>query len=170
MNLEEAKKTILAQVIQKQTRYEAGDVVATPMGTGVVAASMESDFEFPIAGDEEEDDATRKVQASESSPAYVVAFGGRSGVFRAEDLEQTTFEGDESFTEGEALASIAEVDVTEDDLPDGWDVQSLLDYWADIGTWTACVEGLQGEVDSPESICSDRKTLVLGTERWRNRF
>lgn len=153
----------------KANRFQAGDVVATPMGTGVVAASLEEDFEFPTSDGMGEENVV-ELEASSESPVYVVGFGGESGAFKAEDMEKTAFDEEPEFHDGEALASIDELDVTEDDLPDGWDIQSLLNFWADLGDWEGCVSELQGELENPQRICSDRKSLVLGTERWRNRF
>lgn len=51
------------------TRYEEGDVVATPDGRGVVAAVLTEQFYFPQEGGEDE---YEQVSATSDQPAYVV--------------------------------------------------------------------------------------------------
>lgn len=156
------------------TRYVEGDVVATPRGKGVVGASMEENFEFPV-GEGEGDESVIEIEASSSSPAYVVGYVGESAVYRASALESSSFDDDETpeETDGpEALAEVSEVSLEEIDLPQDWEPESLLDWWASIGgTWDDCTSELEDEPDiEEETLCADRKSAVHGTERWRNRF
>ena len=152
------------------TRYDEGDEVATPDGPGVVAAVVTDDLEFPQGGDELVD-----VEASDEKPAYVVGLEAvGSAVYRASALETTDLEGENGSTDGEALTDIVDEDVDAlDGLPEGWDRESVLEYWSSIGgSWEACTEDMTDELgaERARSHCSAMKDEVLRTTRWRNRF
>ena len=171
---------------QIDSRYEEGDVVATDRGRGVVAAVLAEDFEFPQG-----DDDLAEVSASDDQPAYVVGLTSTdsgdagSAVYRASDLEASSFPDDDGDGEGGGPAetdsdgSITDV-VSEsvdalDGLPEGWNRQSVLKYWSSIGgSWEECVDDLTDDEDFDEERareqCSAMKDEVLRTTRWRNRF
>ncbi|SEO52066.1 hypothetical protein SAMN04487948_10347 [Halogranum amylolyticum] len=152
------------------TRYDTGDVVATPDGRGVVAAVLTEEFEFPQGTDE-----TTSVDASDDSPAYVVGLDGSgSAVYRASALEATEFDGDVPDVEGDAETAVVNEDVNGlDDLPEGWDRESVLEYWSSIGgSWESAVDDLTDEFgeERAKQLASATKDELLRTERWRNRF
>lgn len=65
---------------------DEGDTVDTPDGKGVVAAEMSETFKWPPTG--------KEVEASRGNEAYVVGLvDGGSAVYRADDLEETSFKG-----------------------------------------------------------------------------
>ena len=155
------------------TRYAEGDEVATPDGRGVVAAVLTDDFEFPQSGGED-DYAT--VEAGDDRPAYVVGLESvGSAVYRASSLASSDLEDDATeSTDGDRLTDIVDEDVNGlDDLPEGWDRDSVLEYWSSIGgSWEECAEELADEFDEERARehCSAMKDEVLRTRRWRNRF
>lgn len=155
---------------QSGTPYENGDVVATPDGRGVVLATRTEEFSFPQAGHDH-----TAVGASPERPAYVVALEtGGSAVYRAEALETTTF-GETRLpeTKDERLTEILDEDMTSQDrLPEGWDRREALEYWASVGSWTACVSDRENELgeQTAEAQCTAIKDLISGTERWREHF
>lgn len=155
------------------TRYETGDVVATPDGRGVVAAVLTEQFYFPQEG---EDDEYEQVSATADQPAYVVGLEtSGSAPYRASALEATDLETDDvPEVEGERLADIVDEDVAGlDDLPEGWNRNSVLEYWEEIGgSWGECVDDLSDEFNQERANqqCSAMKDEVLRTQRWRNRF
>jgi hypothetical protein len=155
------------------TRYETGDVVATPNGRGVVAAVLTEQFYFPQEGG---DDEYKQVSATADQPAYVIGLEtSGSAPYRASALEATDLETDNvPEMEGERLADIVDEDVSGlDDLPEGWDRNSVLEYWEEIGgSWEECVGDLTDEFDEERANqqCSAMKSEVLRTQRWRNRF
>jgi hypothetical protein len=157
------------------TRYEEGDVVATPDGRGVVAAVLTERFYFPQEGGEDE---YAQVSATDDQPAYVVGLESvGSAPYRASALEATSLGDDEADVleiEGERLASVVNEEVNGlDSLPEGWDRESVLEYWEGIGgSWEECVEDMTDEFgeERAREHCSAMKDEVLRTERWRNRF
>ena len=158
---------------ESATRYAEGDEVATPDGRGVVAAALTDDFEFPQDG---EDDYAA-VEASDDRPAYVVGLEAvGSAVYRASSLEASDLEADDATesTDGDALTDVVDEDVNGlDELPTGWDRDSVLEYWSSIGgSWEACTADLTDEFDEERArqLCSAMKDEVLRTQRWRNRF
>jgi hypothetical protein len=162
------------------TLYSEGDIVATPNGRGVVMGVITEDFEFPEQTEGEvdsSDEGVIEINASSNTPAYIVGFVEESGAYRASSLEASSLDEDAEVkrTDGDSLAFIeGGIDVDpEDDLPEGWDEQSLMSWWASIGgTWDDCVNELEDEDmgPEPELQCSDFKSMVAGTERWRGRF
>ena len=115
------------------TRYDTGDVVATPDGRGVVAAVLTEQFYFPQEGG---DDESEQVSAGADQPAYVVGLETvGSAPYRASTLEATDLEtNDMPEVEGERLADIVNEDVSGlDDLPESWDRNSVLEYWEGVG-------------------------------------
>ena len=159
---------------ESATRYTEGDEVATPDGRGVVAAVLTDDFQFPQGGGE---DDYADVEASDDRPAYVVGLEAvGSAVYRASSLEASDLEDDDATesTDGEALTEIVDEDVNGlDDLPEGWDRNSVLEYWSSIGgSWEECAEDLTDEFEEERARehCSAMKDEVLRTQRWRNRF
>ena len=157
---------------ESATRYQEGDVVATPDGRGVVAAVLTDDFEFPQGDDELVD-----VDADDDSPAYVVGLEAvGSAVYRASALEASDLEDEDASeeTEGDALTDVVDEDVNGlDDLPEGWDRDSVLEYWSSIGgSWEECAEDMTDEFEEERAKehCSAMKDEVLRTQRWRNRF
>ncbi|WP_336344041.1 hypothetical protein [Halalkalicoccus ordinarius] len=156
------------------TRYEEGDVVATPDGRGVVADVLTEGFYFPLEGGEDE---YEQVSATSDQPAYVVGLESvGSAPYRASALETTSFEDedDTADVEGKRLASVVNEEVDGlDSLPEGWDRESVLEYWEGIGgSWEDCVEDMTDEFgeERAKQHCSAMKDEVLRTERWRNRF
>lgn len=154
------------------TRYDEGDVVATPDGRGVVAAVLTSKFEFPQGDDELAD-----VSASSDQPAYVVGLEAvGSAVYRAAALAASDLEDDDATrqTDGEALTDVVDEDVNGlDGLPEGWDRDSVLGYWSSIGgSWEECVEDMTDEFgeERAKEHCSAMEDEVVRTQRWRNRF
>lgn len=160
------------------TRYDEGEVVATPDGRGVVAAVLTDDFEFPQGTDE-----TVGVDARDDHPGYVAGLErGGSAVFRASSLNAASLDdsdGDDSDddvpeVDGEAETEVVDEDVDGlDNLPDGWDRGSVLSYWSSIGgSWESAVDDLTDEFgeDRAERLASAMKDELLRTERWRNRF
>ncbi|WP_255167701.1 hypothetical protein [Natrononativus amylolyticus] len=152
-----------------ETRYDEGDVVATPDGTGVVAAVLAEDFEFPRGTDE-----LTEVDASDDRPAYVVGLESvGSAVYRASALRSSSFD-EETTVDGEALTELVDEEVDAlDSLPEGWDRESVLEYWSSIGgSWESCVDDMSDEFEGERAKehCSAMKDEVLRTERWRNRF
>ncbi|AGB36873.1 hypothetical protein [Natronococcus occultus] len=154
------------------TRYEEGDVVATPNGRGVVAAVLTDSVEFPQEGDELTD-----VSASDDQPAYVVGLEDvGSAVYRASALETSDLEDEDATreTDDEALTEVVDEDVNGlDGLPEGWDRDSVLEYWSSIGgSWKSCVDDLTDEFEEERAKehCSAMKDEVIRSERWRNRF
>lgn len=154
------------------TRYDTGNVVVTPDGRGVVAAVLTDDFEFPQGNEDE----YANVSASNDQPAYVVGLESvGSAPYRASALEATDLDTEDvPQIEGERLADIITEDVIGlDDLPEGWDRNSVLEYWEGVGgSWSECVEDLTDEFeeDRAKQQCSAMKDEVLRTQRWRNRF
>lgn len=156
------------------TRYEEGDVVATPDGRGIVAAVLTEQFYFPQEGGEDE---YERVSATSDQPAYVVGLESvGSAPYRASALEASSLEDDEGTAdvEGERLADVVNEEVNGlDSLPEGWDRESVLEYWEGVGgSWESCVEDMTDEFgeERAREHCSAMKDEVLRTERWRNRF
>ncbi len=155
------------------TRYVTGDVVATPNGGGVVAAVLTEQFEFPQP---DGDDDFAAVSASNDRPAYVVGIeSGGSAVYRASSLEEANFDEDDTPNpDGTPETDIIDEDISGlDDLPEGWDHRSVLEYWASVGgSWDECVEDVTDDwsEEQQKQHCSAMKDTVLGTKRWRTRF
>lgn len=155
------------------TQYETGDVVATPDGRGVVAAVLTEQFYFPEEGDEDE---YEQVSATSDQPAYVVGLESvGSAPYRASALEVTDLETETvPDVDGERLATVIDEEVNGlDELPEGWNRDSVLEYWEDVGgSWSECVTDLTDEFgeDRAKQQCSAMKDEVLRTQRWRNRF
>lgn len=154
------------------TRYDEGDVVATPDGRGVVAAVLTESFEFPQA-----DDATTSVDASTDRPGHVVGLEtGGSAVYRVSGLEASSFDDgpERTDTDGERLTTVVDEPVDGlDDLPEGWDRESVLSFWSSVGgSWEAAVDDLREEFgeDRAKRFALAMKDEILRTERWRNRF
>jgi hypothetical protein len=97
-------------------------------------------------------------------------------VYRASALKATDLEDDDATreTDGETLTEIVDEDVNRfDTLPEGWDRDSVLEFWSSIGgSWDACVEEMTDEFGEKRAKehCSAVKNEVVRTERWRNRF
>ncbi|NUC72928.1 hypothetical protein HTZ84_11500 [Haloterrigena sp. SYSU A558-1] len=154
---------------ESATRYSAGDAVATPDGRGVVAAVLTDDVEFPQGGGEDDYAA---VEAGDDRPAYVVGLERvGSAVYRASSLETSDLEDDDATesTDGDAVTDVVDEDVNGlDDLPEGWDRDSVLEYWSSIGgSWEECAEDLTDEFDAERAkqLCSAMKDEVLRTRR-----
>lgn len=157
------------------TRYDEGDVVVTNLGRGVVAAVLSDDFEFPVG-----EEGLTDVQASDDRPAYVVALeatGDEAGaaVYRASALEASSFDDDQTQRDGDVpVTDVVSEDVDGlEDLPEGWNRRSVLEYWASIGgSWEECTEDMADELgdERAREHCSAMKDEVLQTTRWRNRF
>lgn len=152
------------------TRYDEGDVIATPDGRGVVAAVLTDDFEFPTG-----EDGVTDVDARDDRPAHVVGLEEvGSAVYRAGAIESTDFDADDPTTDGDRVAGILNGDVDGlDDLPQGWDRESVLEYWSSVGgSWESAVDDLREEFDEDRAkrLASAMKDELLRTERWRNRF
>ena len=156
---------------QAATPYEAGDVVATPDGRGVVLATRTEDFSFP----QNEGNEHADVGASPERPAYVVALEeSGSAVYRADALETTTF-GETQLPEvpDERVTDIVDEGIdSEGDLPEDMDRREALEYWASVGSWKACVADRENELGerTAEAQCTAIKDLIAGTERWHEHF
>ena len=140
------------------TRYDEGDAVATPDCRGIVAAVLTEGFEFPQPGGEDE---YASVDASDDRPAYVVGLEAvGSAVYRASALEATGLDAEPERTDGEALTDVVDESVNGlDDLPEGWDRESVLEYWEGVGgTWEECVEEMTDEFGE------ERERALLGDE------
>lgn len=123
---------------QIDSQYAQRDVVATDRGRGVVAAVVAADSEFPHG-----DDDLTEVSSSDDQSAYVVGLestadagdgngvdDGASAVYRASDLEDADLEDDDAPEETDGVGPVPDpvsedVDAL-DDLPDGWDRESVL--------------------------------------------
>lgn len=155
------------------TRYDEGDVVATPDGRGVVAAVLTESCEFP-----RNDDATVDVDASDDRPAHVVGLDSEgSAVYRASALRASSFDdGDDPETTDagdERLTSVDESVDGLDRLPEGWDREFVLTFWSSVGgSRESAVDELTDEFDEERAkqFASAMKDEVLRTERWRDRF
>lgn len=153
------------------TRYEEGDVVATPDGRGVVLATRTEGFSFPQNGNDHAD-----VAASPERPAYAVALeDGGSAVYRAPALETTTFGETQLLqTKDERVTDVLDEGVDSGDrVPEGMDRREALEYWANLGgSWKACVSDREAELgeQTAEAQCTAIKDLIAGTERWREHF
>lgn len=139
------------------TRYEEGDVVATPDGRGVVAAILTETFDFPREDDE---DAYERVSATDDQPAYVVGLESvGSAPYRASALEASSLDGEGESTEGERLADVIDEEVNGlDSLPEGWDRESVLEYWEGIGgSWEECVDDMEEELGEDRGSSTVRR-------------
>jgi hypothetical protein len=117
------------------TRYEAGDVVATPDGRGVMLATKTEEFSFPQEPDGGDQHAD--VEASPERPAHVVALEeSGSAVYREGALETTTFgETQLPETKDERLTDVVDEEIdSRSELPEGMGRREALEYWASIGS------------------------------------
>lgn len=172
------RKDRLIRLRINQTRYSEGDVVDTPDGLGVVSEIRTEEFEGPD-GD---------VEASEDSPAYVVALESEDktvGVYTASDLEESEFpEMDvENPEEDIAEQSANCLSANQEgffEWPESW-VESetparliALRAWANMGgrhgggSPGGCTSTMRGEIASPDRFCADLKDRILGWEGWRS--
>ena len=158
-------------------RYDEGDTVDTPDGIGVVSEIRTESFTGP------EDD---EIDASEDSPAYVVALGSEDktvGVYNASDLsadELPEVDVEDPASELEAMADIhraTNFEALQDGFfswPDSWEESETparviaLKAWAGMGgRFTGCVREMRGNVSRPNAFCADFKDRILGWEGWR---
>jgi len=170
-------------------QYSEGDEVETPDGVGVVAEIRTESFDGPN-GDE--------VEASDDSPAYVVATRDGAAVFRASDITagEIAVDGDTDpagdLAEAAAALDVAAADAAPDaeppsagalagdngrtfDYPDSWQESEtpnrviLLKAWSGVGgSFSSCRSELSGEVAAPARLCASMKDRVLNWEGWRN--
>jgi len=155
------------------TRYTEGDEVDTPDGVGVVVEVRTLEFEGP-SGDE--------VEASDGSPAYVVAVRDGAAVFRASELEKdeidTDIESPEKDVGGsedaEACPGAADLQDGRFSYPESWQESDqparmiALKAWASMGgTFRGCRREMRGEIASPNRFCAAMKNKLLGWEGWR---
>jgi hypothetical protein len=99
---------------QLQQEYDLGQPVEVPDGEGIIAAFVESNFEFPVGAEdrveriEEEDEEVemKEIEASSENPMYIVSLleGGSVAVSADEIEEIPGLEG-----EGEEIESPEEV-------------------------------------------------------------
>lgn len=91
-------------------------------------------------------DSGTRYEEGDDSPAYVGLEAVGSAVYRASALEASDLEDEDATeeTEGNAVTEIVDEDVNGlDDLPEGWDRDSVLEYWSSIGgSWEECTEDL----------------------------
>jgi len=153
-----------------QTRYEEGDIVATPDGDGVVSGVWEASWE----------DDGETIEASEDSPAYTVALvDGGFGHFKASDLSETDLETDveEPISDLEALIDVQTATGNYEALdwtnPPSWRESETparviaLKAWADMNGQFDCGGACcMGDLKDAE-LCASLKDYVLGTEQWR---
>jgi hypothetical protein len=158
------------------TLYDEGDTVDTPDGLGVVSEIRTENFTGPD-GDE--------VEASEDSPAYVVAVEDEdtmAGTYTASDMETTEFPEVDVENPTEALEAWVDIEqATYESLQDGffswpesWQDSEqparliALKAWAGMGgRHTGCVREMRGNVGRPNAFCADFKDRILGWEGWR---
>ncbi|UHQ95015.1 hypothetical protein [Haloterrigena alkaliphila] len=79
--------------------------------------------------------ATRYVEAGDDRPAYVVGLGAvGSAVYRTSSLTSSDLEDDATESaDGDRLTGVVDEDVNGlDDLSEGWDRDSVLEYWSSI--------------------------------------
>ena len=69
---------------------------------------------------------------------------------------------------------LSEDDIGWDNLPDGWDEDSLESFAQNLtgqegeeGFFTACMDKMEDELDDPEAFCASLKDEYLGTTDWR---
>jgi hypothetical protein len=158
------------------SRYSEGDTVDTPDGIGVVSEIRTESF----------DGTEGEVEASEDSPAYVVALASADktvGFYTASDLSATEFpETDVESPESDLEAMFDLADATEYEAlqdgffswPESWQESAqparliALKAWAGMGgRHTGCVREMRGNVSRPNAFCADFKDRILGWEGWR---
>jgi len=153
--------------------FSEGDEVDTPAGVGVVVEIRTEGF----TGPDDED-----VEASEDTPAYVVAVEDGARVYRESELEAGEIEADVDQPE-EALRVYGDLagdtEALQDDgrtfdYPESWRESEtparviLLKAWAGLGgRFTTCRREMAGEVASPARFCASMKDSVLQWEGWR---
>jgi hypothetical protein len=152
------------------TRYTEGDEVSTPDGVGVVVEVRTSNFEGP-SGDE--------VEASDGSPAYVVAVRDGAAVFKASELETDEIEVDvespeEDIGGSEDACAYADLQDGRFSWPESWQESEqparmiALKAWASMGgTFRGCRSEMSGEIARPNAFCADFKDRILKWEGWR---
>jgi len=164
------------------TQYSEGDEVETPDGVGVVVDVITADETF----------AGTAIEASESSPTYIVATEGGQPAwqdYKASDLEATTIEVEgvdpvDAAAEAEAMADLAaatpdggehaDLGVTDWNYPPSWEDSPtpnrviLLKAWAGMGgSFDGCEREMRGEIGRTAPFCAAMKDRVLLTEEWR---
>jgi hypothetical protein len=150
--------------------HEPGDVVQVKgSGLGVVTATLTEEFAFPTP-----DGDKRKVTATTGTPAYVVALAdGGSAAYRGAGLTESAYDPSPE-TDAMEYQITPRINETPDgDLPNGWDRETLLQWWSSIGgTWGSAVADLSDEhgEDQAERLASKMKDKVLATTRWRGEF
>ena len=160
--------------VQADQSFSEGDEVDTPSGMGVVVEIRTEPFEGPSGDD---------VDASDDSPAYVVAVEDGAKVYRADDLSDGSIDVEgvddpSSDLADEAEAMLADVEAADDgrrfNYPDSWDESPtpnriiLLKAWAGLGgRFTSCRREMTGEIASPARFCASMKDSVLQWEGWR---
>jgi hypothetical protein len=170
----EPKEESMAEALA--TLYDEGDTVDTPDGLGVVSEIRTENFTGPD-GDE--------VEATEDSPAYVVAVEDEdtmAGTYKASDMETTEFPDVDVENPTEALEAWVDIEqATYESLQDGffswpesWQDSEqparliALKAWAGMGgRHTGCVREMRGNVGRPNAFCADFKDRILGWEGWR---
>lgn len=157
------------------SRYDEGDEVDTPDGVGVVVEIRTENFDGP-SGDE--------VDASEDSPAYVVATQDGASVYRASEIQSGEIDADVDNPDEDleamkdiASATAGDYEALQDgrfEYPESWEESEtpnrliLLKAWAGLGgRFTTCRREMSGEIASPARFCADMKDRVLQWEGWR---
>jgi len=151
-------------------QYSEGDVVDTPDGLGVVSEVRTETF----------DGTDGEVEASEDSPAYVVAVEDEDksvGFYKASDLESGELPEVDVDPEEDLGDQSANVSANQDGhftWPESWRESDTpariiaLKAWASMGgRHTGCVREMKGNISRPNAFCADFKDRILGWEGWR---
>jgi hypothetical protein len=152
------------------TRYTEGDEVETPEGMGVVTDVRTSNFEGPDGSE---------VEASESSPTYIIAVESGATTYSASEIESGEIEVDvENPEETVAREDMCGCEDMQDGFfqwPESWRESEqparmiALKAWSGMGgTFRGCRREMTGEIARPNAFCADMKDRILGWEGWRN--
>lgn len=105
--------------------FDAGDVVDTPDGLGVVSGVFTREIQWPVSEDADED---IPVEGTEDNPVYIVALlGGGSRPYREDELAPDEFETDEDPDVQDVADDMTPAenslisDITEASYPDWYD-------------------------------------------------
>lgn len=102
-----------ANKISLTDTFYKGDVVATPQGRGEIVKVARDRFTFPTKKTD------KRIDARINKPAYIVDFGDRAAVYRAHNLETSSYEeeGTPNQGSGRALATCPYKNMNTDRLP-----------------------------------------------------
>lgn len=151
----------IVDAIGVDATYTTGDMVATPRGVGVVSGILDERVEDLPGGE--------TVTLDTDAEAYVVGFGGSMGIYLSTAIQTVSDIAMKATTDGSELYyHDGTVNVDTNQLPAGWDTDSLLSYWASVGgEWAEAKQELASEDDISANrarmIATGYKRQVLGT-------